>query len=282
MSELPPLGITSGISSKDYHDSPGISKSGLDHMERSPLHYWHHKNNPEEPTTAMRIGSAFHTLVLEPEKFKEEIVIIPKIDRRSAAGKAAYTAIQQSGEGKTLISQAELENIQKMRDAVFYNAAAAKILAKGVAEQSIYHIHEDLNVLCKCRPDWLIDMGDTWVVVDLKSTTNAHPEDWAKSAYNFRYHVQSGFYTDLIEGCTNKPVSSFMFIVCEKDPPYGTAIYHSTSHFVNQGRIDYLHNLRTYKFCLENEKKAKEEGRKYEWPGYGDYIQNINLPGWAK
>lgn len=66
-------GIYRGISSDDYHTGPGISKSGLDLVRRSPAHYLHAisaaNDNERKPTQAQAFGTAFHALVLEPAEF---------------------------------------------------------------------------------------------------------------------------------------------------------------------------------------------------------------------
>lgn len=67
-------GIYDNISNADYHGGPGVSKSILDLIARSPLHAHARLNaaNDNEPTAAQAIGTAFHTLVLEPEVFAKE------------------------------------------------------------------------------------------------------------------------------------------------------------------------------------------------------------------
>ena len=64
-------GIYDGISNDAYHGGPGISKSGLDLVHRSPMHYHAAVTaaNDNQPTAAQRIGTAFHALVLEPAEF---------------------------------------------------------------------------------------------------------------------------------------------------------------------------------------------------------------------
>lgn len=68
-------GVYSDISNEDYHSGPGISKSGLDLIHRSPLHYRHayEPDNDNRPDTkAYFIGREIHSLVLEPELFYRE------------------------------------------------------------------------------------------------------------------------------------------------------------------------------------------------------------------
>lgn len=64
-------GVYSGIPNADYHGGPGISKSGLDLIRRSPLHYKCVVDgaNDNQPTPAQMIGTAAHCLILEPQEF---------------------------------------------------------------------------------------------------------------------------------------------------------------------------------------------------------------------
>jgi exodeoxyribonuclease VIII len=64
-------GIYDGISNDDYHHGPGVSKSGLDLIHRSPMHFNAVMTaaNDRLPTEAQEMGTAFHTLLLEPHIF---------------------------------------------------------------------------------------------------------------------------------------------------------------------------------------------------------------------
>lgn len=72
-------GIYPDIPNDEYHKGPGVSKSGLDLIAKSPAHYYHAVNaandNDREPTVAQAFGTAFHTLLLEPDVFKAEYVV---------------------------------------------------------------------------------------------------------------------------------------------------------------------------------------------------------------
>lgn len=64
-------GIYAGIPNAEYHGGEGISKSGLDLIHRSPMHYKFATSsaNDNEPTASQALGTAFHALILEPEEF---------------------------------------------------------------------------------------------------------------------------------------------------------------------------------------------------------------------
>lgn len=70
-------GVYEGISNAEYHGGPGISKSGLDLVHRSPMHYnaaQQVANDDRPDTKAYFVGREFHMLALEPEVFEVEYV----------------------------------------------------------------------------------------------------------------------------------------------------------------------------------------------------------------
>lgn len=67
-------GIYADISNANYHGGAGVSKSGLDLVRRSPMHYKSVRDsaNDNEPTPAQAIGTAAHSIILEPKEFAKE------------------------------------------------------------------------------------------------------------------------------------------------------------------------------------------------------------------
>lgn len=67
-------GIYEGISNAEYHGGEGVSKSGLDLIRRSPMHFKAVRMaaNDNEPTPAQAIGTAAHSIILEPKEFAKE------------------------------------------------------------------------------------------------------------------------------------------------------------------------------------------------------------------
>lgn len=266
-----------------YHaDTRRIGKSGLDLIAKSPAHYWAKYLDPnrvrEEPSKALRIGSAVHAAVLEPEVFRQKYIIAPSFNMRTNDGKEKHAQLMEHCKANklTLIDTEEHALCMKMREAVMKVPAAAVLLEAGVAEQRIDWereiVTEDgelIGVQLKAKPDWL---SHNDFIVDLKTTEDASPQGFAKSVWNFRYHVQAPFYCDAYEHKFGKPPRGFIFIAVEKNPPYAVALYYATPEIMDRGRSTYERDLRTYQKCLETG----------EWPAYGTEIKPLQLPGWAK
>src|SRR4051812_34967536 len=68
----PDPGIYYDLPAKTYHALDACSKSSLDWIaDYSPMHLKWNREHPEEPTDALKFGSALHTMILEPAKFED-------------------------------------------------------------------------------------------------------------------------------------------------------------------------------------------------------------------
>lgn len=258
------------MTNAEYHSHEAVSKSDLDLISRSPLHYMDRKQNPPTQTEAMLFGSVVHKLVLEPETFAAEYAVAPKCDRRTKEGKQVWQAFADSISDETVISEELYAEAQNVANAVLNNPIAKKLLADGQAEQSFFWTDAETGMECKCRPDYLIE--NKGLVIDLKTTENASPEKFVKSAYDYRYHVQAWWYTNGLKQCGIK-VSNFVFIVVEKKPPYAVCVYAADDLMLRLGELEAMDNLRTFAEC-------KKSGI---WHGYEKEpeIHSLSLPDWV-
>jgi exodeoxyribonuclease VIII len=132
------------------------------------------------------------------------------------------------------------------------------------------HTFEILEVPCKMKAD-AINVIDG-CIIDLKTCTDASPDGFGRDAYNLGYLLQAAFYLDGYHLATGNNLKRFMFIAMEKSAPYITAVYELTPEQIEMGRQQYLAALQTYKNCLAANK----------WHAYGNEIQPLQLPNWAR
>lgn len=263
-------GVYDNIANADYHGGPGVSKSGLDIIRRSPMHFHAAMHAPERtPTPAQAIGTAFHMLLLEPHEFESHYVVAPKFDRRTKDGKAEYEAFQVANAGKQLLDNEGMEQLLGMAHSVRQHKAANALLTgvPGKAETSVYWNDPVTGELCRCRPDYWRDDN---IVVDVKTTDDASLDGFSKSLVNWRYHVQHPFYCDGIAAATGSAPEAFVFLVVEKKPPYAVAVYSLDNESIELGRVEYRADLDLFAQCK----------RENAWPGYGENIQRIGVPNW--
>lgn len=254
--------LVTGMPNDAYHSGPGISKSGLDLIARSPAHYAY--RTASEPTRAMVIGSATHAAILEPAEFDKQYMLLRgATDRRSSVYKQAR---EQFGDDKVLTGT-EADAVIGMRESVRLNISAVELLdASGYVEIAAFATDPVTGVLVKCKFDKLLNDLRS---VDLKTTQDLR--DFAKSVANYRYHVQQAYYSDVFAWATGLQLESFDFLAVEKDAPNASRIFRLDTPSVDYGRKLYRQALDLYAECLQRN----------DWPMPDGGLEYITLPNWA-
>lgn len=249
--------------SEEYFTSPGISKSGLDQIAKSPLHYQNWLNTRVAPTAAMAFGSAVHTMVLEYDSFDDRYILMPEgLNRRTNAGKEAAAEIEASG--KTILTQSDYDKCRYIFDSIHRHPTASDIFSEGRSEVSV--MANVQGIVVKGRTDWFRQ----GILADLKTTQDASPEEFARSVAKYRYHVQDAVYTDLFDR-NSELIHNFFFIAVETSAPYAVKVYELDEQAKEVGRKLYDRDLQTYIRCSERN----------EWPGYEEGVTALALPRWA-
>lgn len=254
------------LSIDDYHESEGISRSGIMHFKRSPLHYWHHHINedkePENDTDALIFGNAVHTFILEPEKYEHTFLVVPKVDRRTSEGKAKYARLTANLGDKKIITEELHEQVIKISESINKHPFAKDLISNAQYEKSIYWNDPETGILCKCRPDiWRNNS-----VCDLKTTNDASQSAFQRSIYGYGYHIQAAMIREgLLQAC-NQKIEEFVFIAVEKEPPFAVGVYLLSKEAIDKGYEEFKEILKHYKLCLENN----------NWPSYE--ITQVSLP----
>jgi exodeoxyribonuclease VIII len=254
-----------GMPNEVYHSHPeGVSSSGLKLVERSPAHYRYQA--ARAPSRAMEIGTAIHTALLEPERFATEYVLLKDVKDRRASEYKAATKVH--GTERVLVST-EADQVAGMQEAVLSNAAMSKRLnAEGWRELSLFVRDPETGVLVRVRYDLLTVGG---IAVDLKSCTDARPEEFSKSIFNYGYDLQAALYADAFEWATGGPLGAFEFAVVEKEMPHGHKLYLPDETMMQEGRRRYREALNLFAECE----------RSGYWPGITcDGPELISLPSW--
>lgn len=257
-----------------YHAHPAISKSHLDQINRSPLHYWSAfldpQREPREPTPAMVIGTAVHTHVLELDQWDRRYVTAPVgIDRRTKKGREEWQVFMTASQGRTVLSAKDAEQAMMVGQAVWKHPAAAALLgAEGKPEATYMWTDQGTGLQCKCRPDYIHADGST--IVDLKTTEDASPRGFRNSLLKWRYWVQAAWYLHGVEQATGKRPERFVFVAVEKTAPYGVGVYVADNAMVQRGMEQAREDLGKLAVC-----KAADD-----WPSYSNGMEPISLPGW--
>lgn len=260
-------GVFEAMPADEYFAVEAMSASGAKKMLRSPAHYRLMRTEPSEPTAAMVFGTAVHCGVLEPAEFEKRYVLAPSFNKRTNDGKRALAEWLEANVGRIGLDADEWDRARRCIDAVLAHPAASRLLEGAQRELSLFWLDGEYKVPCKARYDARNHGG----VIDLKTTKDASPDEFAKQIANLLYHVQGAHYVSAHEHVLNETPAFFAFIAVESEPPHAVACYTLPPVAIQAGRREMDEALARYKAALALGK----------WPGYAETIQPIDLPRWS-
>lgn len=262
-------GAYEDVSRADYDSIPAMNHSLLRNLARSPAHLKHAMDSREsKDTDALRMGSATHTAVFEPDEFIRQYALFEG-ERRTKAKKEEWDAIVASG--KTPLKSAEYEEALAMRNAVRACPEAVALLeATESVELVLIWEDPDVGTKCKARIDHVSRSGELWLLTDLKTTMDGSDEGFGKSIVRYDYHVQAASY--LRGWMTVHPdrPNQWRWIVVEKTPPYVCRVVSIDDASLAQGERTYVERLKQYQWCEMTD----------HWPGY-ENGSDLSIPHWA-
>jgi len=252
-------GIYSGIKNADYHADPALGSTSLKTLAtKTPAHYQHDRTHPKF-SDAFTLGTAAHSLILEGDE--SGIVVIEADNWLTKAAKEAKAAVLTAGHQPLL--NKEWQQVRAMQDAVMAHPQARELFTDHRAEESVFWKEDALTL--KCRPDaWKPGQ-----LVDLKTTVNADPREFGKTAHNFGYHQSAAHYIDGVKAATGEELP-FMFVLVEKTAPYLVSVVELDWEAIELGRALNDRAKRIYRECSDTG----------NWPGYPT-AEPIALPNYA-
>lgn len=247
----------------EYHESEALSASGAKTIAMKSLA--HFKYGEVKHSPAFDLGTATHTLILEPH-MKKSVWCGPAARR----GKE-WTQLKEDAdaEGAVLLTESDYEQANKMAEAVLSNAAAAEYLSGDLVVEASMFAHDSIyNVDTRARPDgWRKDIA---AIIDLKTTIDPSPEGFARQIANFGYHIQDQFYRRVMT-LNGVEIDRFIFIAVGKEAPYAVGVYELDWRTLDEGKA-------AVKYALEQYAEAQKSGI---WGyGYGE-LQTLQIPPYA-
>lgn len=267
-------GIYPYLSNEEYHSDTAISRSAIMDFIDTPYKYWGNYINPNRPqkeyTDAMRIGSAFHTLILEPKKFADEYAIEPERVYLKYNGKEAYEAYKQQlaelqNTNKTILSLDEYRCLKAMQSSLLEHEAWG-LIEGAVYEQSYFWEDEHTGIMCKARPDILHEH----MIVDLKTCVDASSRAFQRTMVEGGYHIQGAMIREAIKQNTGVIIPAVINIAVEKCYPFTIGIKIIGQDALEIGHLKFKQALLDIKACHE----------KKQWSSYESEI--VELPAWAR
>lgn len=239
--------------------------------DRSPAHYkaWVEGYEPK-PTEAMKLGRIIHTAILEPDKLESEYLILPDFGpmQSSTNRKVRDAWLAEQSPTAIVVKPDQIQLALTMREAVLRHKTARLLIERGKPEVTMRWKCSRTGLMCRARMDWYYeDMG---YAMDLKSTDDASPRNFARSVANFDYHVQHCFYSSGTKDL-GSPIANYLICAAEKAEPHAVGTYHIDAAAEERG-FEILDK------AMDTLAKCVETGN---YPAYGEGIQQLSLPGWA-
>lgn len=260
---IPETGIVHDLPFEQYLATRGrASKSSLWTLHtRSPAH----ARIEKEESNAMKLGTAIHCAILEPDEFNARFVRGPD-DRRGNKWKEAVE--DASADGMECLTSGDYDAALACRDALQTDPFIRKLTGAGtVREVSAFWTDEETGVRLRCRPDAFSPaLG---IIADLKTTGDARPGEFVRRVGQLGYHMGEAIYSDGWRAA-GQELAAFVFLAVEPDPPFAHHIFELDPTTVEEGQAVFRAALRTWAEC-------EASGR---WPAYPAGVQPLRLNKW--
>jgi len=260
-----------------YHskDCPGMSRSSLNEFAKSGEHYQYSRIRPREATDAMKLGSAFHISILQPQNLQLMVGVLPKFKGVKGNTIASQTDAYLAGRSDRMyITKDQLDTLQRMTMSIATHPLIKELRACQHIEVAAFAKDPASGELLKCKPDAFCISNNKIKVYDLKSTRKGGGtyHEFLRQVTNkdSRLYIQAAMYSYVLKLVTGLDIDSFKFVVVEKDPPYPVSCFELSSDFLDFAYDEMTANLEDFAICK----------KRNIWPGYPTGTQVINLPRW--
>jgi PDDEXK-like domain of unknown function (DUF3799) len=233
--------------------------------ESTPMHLRQSWIDEPERDRKANMGTAIHTLALEPLRKHTAIRIIDAPDFRTKAAQEA--AAEALADDIMPLLRHTFDDANNAVDAIRSHPDAAPLLDGGIAEQCYFDKHP-LGVWLKARPDLVNGAG---IIVDLKSVGSAEPEFIRRRIFAGGWFMQSSFHCDVYTRATKREPLDYVWICVEQKPPHAVAVYRPSRDAMAAGARKNAAAIATFAECA----------RTGVWPGYPTGIRELGLPDFA-
>lgn len=269
------LGIFHNVPFDEYAKIDALNGSSIINMRKSPMYYRHRLDNPEPPTSAMKLGTAVHRMILEPDTVGDIAVwggvpehFTEKKNLRPRNGKD-WDAFGAEHSDKLIVTKPECDAMVGMAIAARKNPPIYKYAnAKGYCEVTMVWVDPVSGRKFKGRIDKLIPKGQ--VIFDLKTTRDCSKYKFGSHSYSLGYHIKMALYWNGYKTLMGEEPKLVLGAI-ESKKPHECAVYRLTTDVILQGLDDLDALLRKLTTC-------EQTG---EWPSAEPDELELTMPSYA-
>ena len=219
-----------GMNEETYHTSLGYGSSALKAAYASPMAFQHHIKMPEfmkRKSSAFSFGSAFHRMLLEPERFEREYVLAqtPFPNYTLKAAREYLRDLEEQFPGRTIIKAEDAFKLTCMRNSALNVPPIAEILTGHKAEVSYFIPRGDLRDSYHAKARFDIENERLGVFADLKTIDSLSERSITSAAISYCYDIQQAHYLDVAKAVNPDTRDwEFRFIFVEKNYPFNSVL----------------------------------------------------------
>lgn len=204
-----------------------LSSSAIKLLHESPKKYHYVSKYGSASSQGLRDGWLLHCLLLEPEKFGEQVFV----DVQSKNTKAYKLAVEEHG---TVYTQKEKRDAERLADAILKNENSLRLLQD--CDYEVPVIGEVMGMPFRGKADILSENR----ICDIKTTSDI--KAFPYSALKYGYDIQVFLYCELF----GIHYDFFKFLVVDKGS-LDIGIYDVDESFYNSGAEKVHRAIKTYK-----------------------------------
>lgn len=258
----------------EYLAAPGVSKSLLSALDDCPLTAREMiQVGPPAPTEAMIIGSAVDILLTDQNRFDQDFVVRPETrpddpDKEWNGNAKACRAWLLEHSDKRILSPKQKDEVDRIVSVVMSDQRARELIDQCEPQLSVFWRDPKTGLQMKTRPDLT---GDRFAI-ELKVTADARTDAFSRQIDSLGYHRQAAIQMDGLNA-NGRDCCDFLFIAVQRGERPKCNVRRLKQAAIDLGRIEYQHQLRRLKDCLDRN----------SWPDYSGEgeIGYIDLPAYA-
>jgi hypothetical protein len=258
-------------SNADYHARESISASRLKLLRESPRVYQSSVllgKMPRTETPAMKLGTAIHAKILEPESFHAIYAYCPPecSDRRTKAYKEWISNVKKG----IVLSESDGETICMASDSLRAHPIAGKIIrAAELTEGSVTYTDPESGADCRFRFDGIAGP----IVFDIKTIAECSMEKISRAIWDFGYHIQAAHYLAGLETLDPSTDWRFMFLFVETSEPWRVRVVELGPSEIELGRFE--------RAALIRDLLARNASGDWSEPGENE-VCSVSVPNWYR
>lgn len=244
-----------------------------------------------EDSRDRKFGRALHVRLLEPDRYKSEVLIADKCMAVKKDGKRCTSngrfyldgtwacgthASHLATEPEDYIDEDEAARIERMAETLKNHDCQRLFRAKGWSEVSVLWDYRGL--LMKARLDRMSEEAET--IIDLKKSQvgAVHKQAMEKSILQYGWHRQAALYVDGLGFETGKEFA-FVWVFIEDKPPFDVGVLRASPEVLDAGRFEYRQIIDNW---LYSQRKDRYDGTN-PIPRRIENVDDLDcggLPGW--